>query len=994
MATAGNFSFVLNAAANTSAGVYDSTGQLIRTIWSIKPLSQVGQYTGVWDGNDDFGNVATGGPFTIKILSSNTGYNWDGVVGNTSVNFTGADSMIGYDTPKGMAATSNFLYSPVGYSEFGYSTWKRGLNTLNQITRVESQSGTNQVSCVCTDGINVYWGNIDAFSQNNTFVYATACSNDAKITFASGTGNYTQTFGNTYSTIGLLNQASSNITGIAVQASHNFLFVARSALNQLTIYNKTTGAIVQTVSLNNCAWPAVDSSDNLWIFHDSVVEKYTVNPATGAITTASITISIALCGAIAINQVSNIVLLADMNAQQINAYATSGGAPIWTLGTGSSYASGSTVANNKFYWKDNSGTYLTYLCWMPDGSFMVGDQKNYRTQHFAANQTFIETIAYIGHFYACWVNQNNTTRVFANTLEFSIDYSKSVGKSWTLLNNWGGNYLSTYDQQGYIVKPITLSNGRTYCFVKGVITNYLFYLCELVNGGVLRVTTHYIGDGTIGANTSQGNDAYIETDGSLVQIIYNFTNCIINRFLLTGFDGSNNPTWNTTPTSITTTPTFGTSNVFSPIFASNSAKTSNGHIVNFDPSVSNTGSNNHGFGYHIQSLAEGSTAAKKWATAINTLPNSGSTYSGPYPGRGIDARYFDSGNGVVSPGSFYGVNGNNIIWGYNGEFWKSSEVNMYQHIDDNTGLMAGQFGVTDVDFGLVKVFAPAGAAGNALSGSVISGSGNTLYLYHCDESYHGGIHRWSINNINTISSQVAVYPFAPPSIPTPADLTAGLVRGATLTNGTASWLRSPSADYNNASGVMTTAIGSMSIDPDGDADVYLNGSVLQANTSFYVSRPIPNSGSLSRWTIAGQCYYFNIQPTFDITAGGGGIIQILDPSGKCIIQMFIGNNLGTTTAMCINTNSNFLASITGLSAAASNALYDLWQSWQNFSFSYANGAISVNWAGYSLSQSTTSDAGADMTSPATFRLYFFCGSNAGGNQAVGHYVSIKNLTLS
>src|SRR5438270_7777269 len=89
-----------------------------------------------------------------------------------------------------------------------------------------------------------------------------------------------------------------------------------------------------------------------------------------------------------------------------------------------------------------------------------------------------------------------------------------------------------------------------------------------------------------------------------------------------------------------------------------------------------------------------------------------------------------------------------IIWGYNGEFWKNSETNKFNHVYDN-GLFVGQFGTTGPEAG--------GAGGAMMAGNSFSPSlvkvGVDYYLYHNDESYHGAVHRWKISGINTIQEQ-------------------------------------------------------------------------------------------------------------------------------------------------------------------------------------------------------------------------------------------------
>jgi hypothetical protein len=46
----------------------------------------------------------------------------------------------------------------------------------------------------------------------------------------------------------------------------------------------------------------------------------------------------------------------------------------------------------------------------------------------------------------------------------------------------------------------------------------------------------------------------------------------------------------------------------------------------------------------------------------------------------------------------------------------------------------------------------AGMAGNANSGTYVK-IGDDIYLYHCDENAHAGVHRWKISNLGSIKEQ-------------------------------------------------------------------------------------------------------------------------------------------------------------------------------------------------------------------------------------------------
>ena len=131
-----------------------------------------------------------------------------------------------------------------------------------------------------------------------------------------------------------------------------------------------------------------------------------------------------------------------------------------------------------------------------------------------------------------------------------------------------------------------------------------------------------------------------------------------------------------------------------------------------------------------------------WRTARNT----GNKYTGAYPADGA----FDIGNGVKYAGSGAMVSGRNIIWGYHGESWKGSETNEWDHIYDD-GLFIGQFGITGPE--ILRQEAPAMFAGNSFSAALTTDKSGNVYLYHNDESAHGGVHRWKISDLNSISEQ-------------------------------------------------------------------------------------------------------------------------------------------------------------------------------------------------------------------------------------------------
>lgn len=85
------FTFTLDGSYQTSAGVYDLSGRLIRTLWSNSYYS-AGTFTSTWDGNDDYGIPQASGNYEIRLLQHNVQYIFDGAIGNTSSTQVGPGS--------------------------------------------------------------------------------------------------------------------------------------------------------------------------------------------------------------------------------------------------------------------------------------------------------------------------------------------------------------------------------------------------------------------------------------------------------------------------------------------------------------------------------------------------------------------------------------------------------------------------------------------------------------------------------------------------------------------------------------------------------------------------------------------------------------------------------------------------------------------------------------------------------------------------------------
>jgi hypothetical protein len=78
------FAVQLDESGLTSAGIFDSHGNLVRTLWALETFT-AGNFSGSWDGLDDFGAPLPANSYTWKVLRNGAQYNNIGVIGNTGL---------------------------------------------------------------------------------------------------------------------------------------------------------------------------------------------------------------------------------------------------------------------------------------------------------------------------------------------------------------------------------------------------------------------------------------------------------------------------------------------------------------------------------------------------------------------------------------------------------------------------------------------------------------------------------------------------------------------------------------------------------------------------------------------------------------------------------------------------------------------------------------------------------------------------------------------
>jgi len=490
------FTFTLPTDAATSAGVYDSKGALVRTLWSNNNLS-AGPQTASWDGNDDLGNPMPQGAYQFRVLSNNVKYTW-GAIGDTTANWVGPntwDNMA--EIPTDMAIIGTTAYVANSYAEGRPNAASFSLSQPQMPSSLFTLSQCVLENFVTTDGTLLYFANtgtgyIGVFS----YVMAFEPSANTYHSFSAGlvppAGNDTGCGNNSPGKVIELsrNTRKGNApTGIAVQTHGNLLAVSHGAFGTfasqdvIKLFDKNSGVQVGTVSVPNPQRIAFASDGDLWVISgNSVVLISSIGNQNNATFTLQ---GVVKPLALAVDPNTDDILVADGGtAQQVKRFSA-GGQLLSTYGDLGGYTDCSPqVTKTRLFLDETAGSGYatgsgfptpTFLAVLQDGSFWVSDQGNARVLHISYQNQYLEQISFLRFLYHVQADHGNPSRVFANTLEYAIDYTQPLipgdpdpelggNSSWTLVKNWSVCLPSNYSQ--YFTDVQTFGSGRTYGIIR------------------------------------------------------------------------------------------------------------------------------------------------------------------------------------------------------------------------------------------------------------------------------------------------------------------------------------------------------------------------------------------------------------------------------------------------------------------------------------------------------------------------------------------------
>jgi len=747
--TAVPWSYTLPREAVTSAGVFAADGSLLRTLWRGEART-AGAHDETWDGRDDTGQPAAVVAHEIRLLHHHVRYVWEGVVGNSSESFDGTRAHKAYLPPVSLVLRGNEVIYTAGYNEHQPGLHMFTLDAPQRVARpFASIDPFVAYGMLAADAERLYWADVGGMSPAS-FVGAYDIASRKPVAFTRGTStclNRRSPGGACYEAqryegvIDVQAAAADAPVGLAVQSAGRVLAVAHRG--RIRLFDKRSGALLNEIELPMGAGQpnqlAMTPRGDLWAISGRTLVRWGGLPDAPRIEARIEGFEHPV--AVGANPLDEGAWVADGAASsQLKRYSAAGTLQA-TIGRRGGYAGDPVVSDDKLCFRAREGDERTGIAAAADGSVWVVDTCNNRLLRYRAEATGAWrsdlAVAYLPAFYASTVDHANTNRVFANFLEFEIDDAAALqpGRGWKLVRNWLGSLpagtaapaAANFGFDGFLSVE-TLASGRTIAMVRG--EGHRQSLVELPRNGPARLLKRFAAPrpGATGSVLYENGDLGHALSGPATQIVL--------RRPLTGFDATGDPLWADTPSELARVPRSPGSPYDRGAFSGMPPRfplTGSGHVVFLDPSISG----NEGF--HLGAAASGSD---RWLWQASP--------TGPFDGKGsFQTRAIDG--SLQYGGNVAWANGRHVVYGYHGEFYRDlvtnrvGQANQFMHFDES-GLFLGQFGepsTRDPQLG------QPGLSGNAFSPTLVR-SGGRLYLYHNDESSHGGVHRWRIDGADDI----------------------------------------------------------------------------------------------------------------------------------------------------------------------------------------------------------------------------------------------------
>ena len=151
------FQFTLPRPGLTSAGVFDRSGKLVQVLWTVKPLD-AGTFTRSWNGDNQFSQTASNGPFEFRVVVNHAIYRNVGAIGNS-----GMPSDVKNHTPTTMLRVAvdrqGAVYTANGWDEAGadFKKWDAsGQSVYDANYQIRNGQPNGQPYAIAVDDQYIY----------------------------------------------------------------------------------------------------------------------------------------------------------------------------------------------------------------------------------------------------------------------------------------------------------------------------------------------------------------------------------------------------------------------------------------------------------------------------------------------------------------------------------------------------------------------------------------------------------------------------------------------------------------------------------------------------------------------------------------------------------------------------------------------------------------------------------------------------------------------
>jgi hypothetical protein len=996
------FSYTLGESATTSAGIYDTSGKvLLRTLWSNE-VRAAGTHLAFWDGRDDLGKVLPEGSYQWKVLHNNVKYEWQGVINNNSRDLTGHLKWVPAQNISGMVAVEDECYLALAYAEGHGDCWQK-FNVNNPWVRIPiGKHAEHSAGFVCSDGARIYFGGPHLpFNLCSMVAAVDRTKDDADHAFVGA-----PYLNNQFYAIAMeagFYDPTKFITGMAVQQNGRYLFV--SYKNHVLVLDKITGEELRTWALADVRHLCLLDDNRLWLIHGQntveifALDELGVGTATGIVAAGPIDPV-----RLAIRPSDQALTVQD--GTRTNDWRTTATHQLWDFNSSTgeqiSEKFGDTTGytldpnvndykwffcNTKAFEETDSGQSQPYIAYQSDGMLWVGDIGNRRNMRYDTNRQYHSQLRWTGYNYSCTPLFGEHESVFVDYLEYGVTYPDLSDR---LLRNYSAGYLGILDYDAFLVdsalrdaevadkawtseeeqafqdkhttgydNPYLRLNSAT--AFRGSRRRYALTTRRKFNEAdkVLRLVELPKDSGMRLTGVAFPHFNYkIDADGTLRGMNFGVIGepafWTRQELVSDPAEPGTDPAWGPAKRRATSQPLTLLDAVSADGYLLPNQETSTGIMATFSRDVWQK-DGDRGAGFHLAGVPTNDTnssAETPWA--FRTSQSTFREYEGNYPENG----QWDGGNGVVNVGKFMQALERSIFWGAFLEFWKNAQGNKWNHYFDN-GLMVGQFGVVNrSDYRQGE--APAMLSSNGGTGGFVK-VGEDYYLYHCDEGFHAGTHRWKISGLNTIQELSGLVVLGTAPAATSVDLHAELRPRTRLVSGTAGWTCFPANDVAGEKYPQWKA-GTGYYQTDGlDMSARLRPSGANPLRDAWLARALPTPAQEGPWEVRAKAVRFLIGSQ-DQDADYGKV-QVRDRAGKIITEF----------------SRRYAGDYLDLIYSRKKVGTDTAREWVPRMFNYPELRIGVDlqkrlyvdYAGFPREylEGTTED-GADQTKPAEIRAVF------------------------